>query len=107
MGGQILPREAPLQHPLLYRMKSPLESGLVVAASSDSPLVSNNPLVGVYAAVTRLAESGQPLIPGEAVTAHQALALYTINAAYASFEEGIKGSITSGKLADIVVLSGD
>ena len=61
----------------------------------------------MYAAVTRKAESGQELLPEEGVSASQALALYTINAAYASFEENIKGSITPGRLADIVVLSDD
>jgi hypothetical protein len=64
-------------------------------------------MVGVYAAVTRQAESGQALLPEEAISPHRALALYTVNAAYASFEEDIKGSITPGKLADIIVLSED
>ncbi len=91
----------------LYRIKSFLNSGLIVAGSSDSPIVPDNPLVGIYAAVTRQAESGQQLLPEECISASQALALYTINAAYASFEEDIKGSITQGKLADIVVLSND
>jgi len=91
----------------LYRIKSFLNSGLIVAGSSDSPIVPDNPLVGIYAAVTRQAESGQQLLPEECISASQALALYTINAAYASFEESIKGSITQGKLADMVVLSND
>jgi len=91
----------------LYRIKSFHDGGLIVAGSSDSPIVPNNPLVGIYAAVTRQAESGQQLLPQECISPGQALAMYTINAAYASFEEGIKGSITPGKLADIVVLSGD
>jgi len=91
----------------LYRIKSPLSSGLMVAGSSDSPVVPNNPLVGIYAAVTRRAESGQYLLPEECVSAKEALAMYTINAAYTSFEADIKGSITQGKLADMVVLSSD
>ena len=95
------------QLPWLYRIKSPLDKGVVVAASSDSPVVPDNPLVGMYASVTRKAESGQELLPEEGVSVRQALAMYTINAAYASFEEDIKGSIAPGKLADIVVLSDD
>ena len=91
----------------LYRIKSPLNSGLMVAGSSDSPVVPNNPLVGIYAAVTRQAESGQRLLPQECVSAREALAMYTINAAYASFEVDIKGSIIQGKLADMVVLNND
>jgi len=106
-GERYLATVAVSQLPWLYRIKSPLESGLVVAGSSDSPVVADNPLVGMYAAVTRKAGSGQELLPEEAVSASQALALYTVNAAYASFEEGIKGSIAPGKLADIVVLSDD
>jgi len=91
----------------LYRFKSFLESGLIVAGSSDSPVVPDNPLVGIYAAVTRQAESEQPLLPQESISPSQALVMYTTNAAYASFEEEIKGSITQGKLADMVVLSDD
>ena len=84
-----------------------LNCGLIVAASSDSPVVPDNPLVGIYAAVTRQASSGQLVLPEECISAEQALAMYTINAAYASFEEKLKGSISPGKLADIVVLSDD
>jgi predicted amidohydrolase YtcJ len=91
----------------LYPFKSLLESGLVVAASSDSPVVPGNPLVGIYAAVTRRDESGQTVLPSEAISAKQALEMYTINAAYASHEEDLKGSISPGKLADMVMLSRD
>jgi len=93
--------------PWLYRFRSFLDSGLVVAGSSDSPIVPDNPLVGMYAAVTRQTESGQQLLPEECISASQALAMYTLHAAYASFEETIKGSVTEGKLADLVVLSDD
>jgi predicted amidohydrolase YtcJ len=106
-GERYLATVAPSQLPWLYRIKAPLESGVMVAGSSDTPVVPCNPLVGVYAAVTRQAESGQALLPEEAISPHRALALYTVNAAYASFEEDIKGSITPGKLADIIVLSED
>ncbi len=91
----------------LYRAKSFLDEGIVVAASSDMPVVPDNPLVGLYAAVTRRAQSGQYLLPHEAVSAAQALAMYTTGAAYAGFEEGAKGSIAPGKLADVVLLSDD
>ena len=74
---------------------------------SDSPIVPDNPLAGIYAAITRQTESGQPLLPQERVSAEQALAMYTINGDYASFEEERKGSITPGKLADMVILSDD
>ncbi|MFC2122605.1 amidohydrolase family protein [Bacteroidota bacterium] len=91
----------------LYRIGAFHRSGLVAAGSSDSPIVSANPLVGMYAAVSRLAESGQQILPQEGVSPAEALAMYTTNGAYASFEERIKGSLASGKLADMVILSGD
>ncbi len=95
------------QLPWLYRIKSPLGEGVIVAGSSDAPVVPINPLAGIYAAVTRQAESGQKLLPEERITVEQAFKLYTVNAAYASFEEKIKGSLSPGKLADIVILSDD
>jgi predicted amidohydrolase YtcJ len=64
-------------------------------------------LVGVYATVTRRAESGQALFPKEAISPEEALRMYTLAGAYASFEERLKGSIEVGKLADMVVLSAD
>ncbi len=91
----------------LYRFKSFLDSGVVTAGSSDSPLVPDNPLVGIYAAVTRKTQSGQYLLPEEGISASEALAMYTVSAAYASHEERVKGSLTSGKLADMVLLSAD
>ncbi len=93
--------------PYLYRFKSLLDCGLIVAAGSDSPIVPDNPLAGIYGAVTRQSESGHQLQPEERISPARALAMYTVNAAYASFEEDIKGSITPGKLADIVLLSDD
>jgi hypothetical protein len=106
-GERYLAQVPKSQLPWLYRIKSFLDSGLIVAGSSDSPVVPDNPLVGIYAAVTRKAESEQQIVPEECISGKQALALYTTNAAYASLEENVKGSITPGKLADIVVLSDD
>ena len=91
--------------PWLYRTASMVKSGLNVAGASDSPIVPNSPIMGIYSAVTRLTSSGQILNPSERLTANQVLKMYTLNAAYASHEEKIKGSITPGKLADIVILS--
>jgi predicted amidohydrolase YtcJ len=106
-GERYLATLSPTELRWLYRLKSFLDDGLVVAASSDSPVVPDNPMVGIYGAVTRRAESGQPVLTRECISAQQALAMYTVNAAYASFEEGIKGVIAPGKRADIVVLSDD
>jgi predicted amidohydrolase YtcJ len=95
------------QLPWLYRTRSFLENGLRPAGSSDCPVAPCDPLVGVYAAVTRKAESGQVLSPEEAISPEEALRIYTLSGAYASFEERLKGSIEIGKLADLVVLSAD
>jgi hypothetical protein len=91
--------------PWLYRIGSMVKNKLTVAAASDSPIVSNNPLMGIYGGVTRKTSSGKILNQTERLDVNQMLALYTINAAYASHEEKIKGSITPGKLADLVILS--
>ncbi len=97
----------------LYRIGSFLreckccEKGVRVAISSDSPVVPLNPLMGIYAAVTRETEMGRIILPHEKVSPAEALQMYTLEGAYASGEEGIKGSITPGMLADLVVLDAD
>ena len=95
------------QLPWLYRIKSFKEAGLRPAASSDSPVAPNNPLMGIYAAVTRKTDTGEAILPEEAISPYDALEMYTIAAAYANFEENGKGSISPGKLADLVVLNND
>jgi len=106
-GERYLATVSPERQRWLYRIGSFISSGLTVAAGSDSPVAPDNPLLGIYAAVTRRAESGQQLLPEEAISAEKALSMYTTSAAYVSFEEDIKGSITPGKLADMAVLSAD
>jgi len=91
----------------LYAIGSLRATGIRVAASSDAPVVPFNPLVGICAAVTRRAASGQTLLPHESISPLEALQSHTIDAAYASLEESVKGSISQGKLADLVVLSAD
>ena len=89
----------------LYPIGSLCAAGLRVAGSSDAPVVPLDPLAGIYAAVTRTTETGQRLLPREGISAEEALKLYTLNGAFASFEEGVKGSITAGRLADLVILN--
>jgi hypothetical protein len=84
-----------------------IEAGIPVAGSSDSPIVDDNPLVGIYAAVSRRAASGQAVLPEERISIKKALEMYTSKAAYASFDEKGKGTISKGKLADLVLLSDD
>jgi predicted amidohydrolase YtcJ len=95
------------QLPWLYRIKSPIAAGIKVAAASDAPVAPPDPFAGIYGAVTRQAASGQVLQPEERISVQQALELYTANAAYASFEEKIKGILAPGMLADMIILSDD
>jgi len=91
----------------LYAIKTMLAEGLRVAAGSDAPVSGPDPLKGIYAAATRLAENGQQVIHSQAISALEALRLYTLNAAYSCFLERQTGSIAKGKWADLVVLNGN
>jgi predicted amidohydrolase YtcJ len=95
------------QLPWLYRIKTPLAEGIKLAFASDAPVIPINPMIGIYGAVTRQAESGQVLLPEERITVAQALELYTHGGAYASFEDKIKGVLAPTMLADMIILSGD
>jgi predicted amidohydrolase YtcJ len=95
------------RHPWLYRQRSLLDAGLVLAGSSDRPVVTGAPLLGIHDMVNRRTASGAPFNAGEAVTAEEAVRAYTWGSAYASRAEHVKGSIEVGKLADFTVLSED
>lgn len=98
-----------------YAFRRLWDAGAIVSFGSDSPGTNAsryylNPLLGLYAAVTRMTLSGQPeggWFPKERLTIEEAIRAYTLNTAYAGYEEQVKGSITVGKLADFVVLSDD
>jgi predicted amidohydrolase YtcJ len=90
-------------------MRDWLDAGVTVTAGTDNPAVAydpEQPLLGYYMAVTGDTQVGV-LLPGQQLTRMEALKAYTINNAYATFEESIKGSIEPGKLADMAVLSHD
>ena len=90
--------------------RSFLDNGTLLAFGTDWPVAPLNPLYGLYAAVTRRTVDGKNpdgWIPKQRITIEEAINAYTLDAAYASFEENIKGSIEAGKLADMVVLSDD
>jgi len=91
----------------MFAAGSFLRAGVRFALSSDCPVTSPDPMLNVYEAVTRRTMGGEVLGPEEAVTVAGALRALTADAAYASFEEGLKGTVQPGKLADLVVLSGD
>jgi len=91
----------------LYPYGSLLRSGVRVAGSSDCPFASLNPLIAIYAAVSRKSENGKRVMQNEGIRAIDAVRMYTKYGAEITFSEGIKGSISPGKLADLVVLNGD
>lgn len=96
-----------------YAFKSIQANGAVLSFGTDWPGTSAseypiNPMLGLYAAITRQTTSGKPeggWFPKERITIEEAIKAYTYNTAYANFEETIKGSIEAGKLADLTVLS--
>lgn len=92
---------------MAYPGRSWFDDGIVAVGSSDVPVVPCDPFVNLRSAVTRLTQDGQYVGRNQGVTIDEALRMFTINGAYASFEESIKGSITEGKLADLTVLSAD
>lgn len=81
--------------------------GVPVAGSSDAPVTSHAPLFGIEQALTRATIEGQVCGADERVDLTTAIRMHTINGAYASFEEHLKGSLEPGKLADLVVLAED
>jgi len=89
----------------LYAFRSWLDAGLTVAGSSDAPVITPDPLLGIRDAVARRTGTGRPFGPAECLTPAQALALYTRNAAYAMHREHEIGTLEPGKLADLTVLN--
>jgi predicted amidohydrolase YtcJ len=93
-----------------YVWQKLLKSGARFAAGSDFPVERPDPLPGFYAAITRQDRTGQPpegWAPDQRLTRDEALAAFTIGAAYAAHAERDLGSLEAGKLADFVVLSRD
>jgi predicted amidohydrolase YtcJ len=90
-----------------YRWQDLWRSGAVVTNGTDAPVEDIDPLVSFWASISRLLPDGDRFDPDQRMTREQALRSYTINNAFAAFEEDVKGSITPGKLADLVVLSKD
>ncbi len=88
-------------------LRTYLDAGVPLALGSDSPVTSHNPFVGIYSAVTRKTVYGRQLGADECISREEALRAYTLDAAWVTFEDGIKGSISPGKLADLVVLDRD
>ena len=95
--------------------RSLVEAGVIINGGSDHMVKTHpdlsinpyNPFIAMWTAVTRKTKKGTVFTPEQAISRKEALKMYTINNAYASFEENVKGSIEPGKYADLVVLSDD
>ena len=94
-----------------YAWRTQLAAGATLAFGSDSPVETFDPLAGIHAAVTRRRADGSPgregWYPEQRLTVHEAVYAYTMGSAFAAYEEGRRGSLTPGKLADLVILSRD
>jgi predicted amidohydrolase YtcJ len=90
-----------------YMWQELMKSGAVIANGTDAPVEDVNPIVSFHSSVSRRTNTGDVFYPEQRMTREEALRSYTLNNAYAAFEEDVKGSLTPGKLADIVVLSKD
>jgi predicted amidohydrolase YtcJ len=87
-----------------------LDSGARLALGSDFPVEAVNPFFGIYSAVTRQDQQGQPAggwMPGQRLTLAEAVRGFTKDAAYAAFEEASRATIEPGKLADLTIVQGD
>jgi len=92
-------RLGPERTPWTYAFRSLIDAGVTVAGASDAPIEELSVLQAIGCCVTR-----EDFEPQQRITAEEAVQLFTINAAYAQFEESVKGSLTKGKRADMVLL---
>jgi hypothetical protein len=92
---------------MMHPYRTALDMGIHVAGHSDSTVSAADPLLRIQDMVTRRGSNGKEYGANQKVTVDEAIEVWTLDGAYATFEENIKGSITPGKLADFVVLAGD
>ncbi len=90
-----------------YVWQKLMQSGAIVGNGTDAPVEDVSPLASFYASVSRKLKDGSVFYPDQRMSREEALRSYTWNNAYAAFEEQVKGSLETGKLADITVLSRD
>ncbi len=106
-GEKMIPCYGPERVEMMFAHRSFLDSGIPVSGSSDNPCGPYQPLLAIQSCVTRKSAGGEVLGARQRITVDEALYLYTMASAYASFEEDLKGSLVPGKLADVVVLGED
>ena len=90
-----------------YVWQKLMATGAVISNGTDAPVEDVDPIPSLYATISRVLKDGSVFFPDQRMSRMEALKSYTINGAYAAFEEDLKGTLTPGKLADITVLSKD
>ena len=105
--GNILQSYGPERLAMMHAYRTAIDMGIHVAGHSDSPISAADPLLRIQDMVTRKSQQGLVVGGNQRVSVDEALKVWTLDGAYATFEENIKGSITPGKLADFVVLQKD
>lgn len=116
MQGIHCPSDAPFVVPRLgekraregaYAWRRVLDAGARIGNGTDAPVEDVDPIASFHASVTRQPATGPAFFPEQRMTRTEALRSYTVANAYAAFEEGLKGTLAPGMLADVVVLSKD
>jgi predicted amidohydrolase YtcJ len=90
-----------------YVWQKLMQSGALVTNGTDAPVEAVSPIASYYATVSRRLSDGSVFYPDQRMSRVEALKSYTIDTAYAAFEEDSKGTLKVGKYADVVVLSKD
>ncbi|MHA2390628.1 MAG: amidohydrolase [Promethearchaeota archaeon] len=106
-GDKLIPSFGAERLEYMFAARSFLDADILVAAHSDHPCSPFPPLMAIHALVNRKTKAGKPIGKSQKISVIEALKLYTINAAYHSFDEKLLGSIEPNKLADFVILEED
>jgi predicted amidohydrolase YtcJ len=105
--GEKMPEYGEVRLNSMFALRSFLDAGVRPTMASDYPPGPFEPMMALQSMVTRTAMNGKVWGPQQRITIEEALRVCTLNGAYASFEEHVKGSLEPGKLADLVVLGRD
>jgi predicted amidohydrolase YtcJ len=106
-GDKLIPAFGEKRLEWMFAARTFIDAGVTIAAHSDHPCAPHPPLMALHSLVNRTTRAGKLIGQNQKVGVMEALKLYTINAAYQSFDEDRLGSLETGKLADMVVLGED